>query len=299
MNLLQDRRLRQRDPAPACTSSAHPVNWLERQAHHRGPRAGLRLHPVHDPAAVRRRSTASTRACSRPAAIWARAASETFRRVTLPLSKPAILARARDRVAADVRRLLHERPALGTSPKTSMFGNLIDNAVTTAGQGPEAGSLVIILMILADHPDALLPARDQASGGGTMSEMARRPRHRGRQRPRRAAELVHEPVAQAALPGQALTWSTSLWSLVPVVIAMLFSFNAGRSRSTWQGFSLRWWIGGPRSTRSCTTRRCARRCSRRSARRCSRRVVAVPLGVAVRDRHRPLARSPGAGAPTS
>jgi spermidine/putrescine transport system permease protein len=33
-----------------------------------------------------------------------------------------------------------------------------------------------------------------------------------------------------------------LWSLVPVLIAIQFSFNAGRSRSVWQGFSLRWYI---------------------------------------------------------
>ena len=30
-----------------------------------------------------------------------------------------------------------------------------------------------------------------------------------------------------------------LWSMLPVAIAVLFSFNSGRSRSTWQGFSLR------------------------------------------------------------
>lgn len=35
------------------------------------------------------------------------------------------------------------------------------------------------------------------------------------------------------------------WSLLPVLVAMLFSFNAGRSRSTWQGFSLRWYTGDP------------------------------------------------------
>ncbi|MFM8712866.1 MAG: ABC transporter permease, partial [Actinomycetota bacterium] len=29
---------------------------------------------------------------------------------------------------------------------------------------------------------------------------------------------------------------------------MLFSFNAGRSRSVWQGFSLRWWIGDPNAS---------------------------------------------------
>jgi spermidine/putrescine transport system permease protein len=42
----------------------------------------------------------------------------------------------------------------------------------------------------------------------------------------------------------AFTWLYVLWSLVPVVIAIAFSFNDGRSRSTWQGFSTRWWSGG-------------------------------------------------------
>jgi spermidine/putrescine transport system permease protein len=36
-----------------------------------------------------------------------------------------------------------------------------------------------------------------------------------------------------------------LWSLVPVAIAVQFGFNAGRSRSTWQGFSLRWYYQDP------------------------------------------------------
>ena len=41
------------------------------------------------------------------------------------------------------------------------------------------------------------------------------------------------------------TWLYVIWSLVPVAIAVLFSFNAGRSRSAWQGFSLRWYVGDP------------------------------------------------------
>lgn len=41
------------------------------------------------------------------------------------------------------------------------------------------------------------------------------------------------------------TWVYIVWALVPVLIAMLFSFNAGRSRSVWQGFSTRWWWGDP------------------------------------------------------
>jgi len=41
------------------------------------------------------------------------------------------------------------------------------------------------------------------------------------------------------------TWAYVAWALLPVVIAILFSFNAGRSRSVWQGFSIRWWWGDP------------------------------------------------------
>lgn len=36
-----------------------------------------------------------------------------------------------------------------------------------------------------------------------------------------------------------------LWSLLPVLIAVLFSFNSGRSRTNWQGFSMRWYYGDP------------------------------------------------------
>ena len=35
------------------------------------------------------------------------------------------------------------------------------------------------------------------------------------------------------------------WSLLPVLVAALFSFNAGRSRTIWQGFSMRWYYGDP------------------------------------------------------
>jgi spermidine/putrescine transport system permease protein len=41
------------------------------------------------------------------------------------------------------------------------------------------------------------------------------------------------------------TWLYIVWSLAPVAIAILFSFNAGRSRSVWQGFSMRWYWGDP------------------------------------------------------
>jgi spermidine/putrescine transport system permease protein len=41
------------------------------------------------------------------------------------------------------------------------------------------------------------------------------------------------------------TWAYLVWSIAPVAIAVLFSFNAGRSRSSWQGFSWRWYFGDP------------------------------------------------------
>lgn len=44
------------------------------------------------------------------------------------------------------------------------------------------------------------------------------------------------------------TWLYVIWSLVPVLIAIEFSFNAGRSRSTWQGFSTRWYWQDPDSS---------------------------------------------------
>src|SRR4029079_3668674 len=43
----------------------------------------------------------------------------------------------------------------------------------------------------------------------------------------------------------AVTVGYLVWSLLPVLVAVLFSFNAGRSRTTWQGFSTRWYYGDP------------------------------------------------------
>jgi spermidine/putrescine transport system permease protein len=37
------------------------------------------------------------------------------------------------------------------------------------------------------------------------------------------------------------TWLYIVWTIAPVVVAVQFSFNDGRSRSTFQGFSLQWY----------------------------------------------------------
>ena len=57
---------------------------------------------------------------------------------------------------------------------------------------------------------------------------------------------------------EGFTWLYLIWSLVPIGIAVLFSFNDGKSQSVWQGFSWRWYFTDPMSL-SCTTRNCMRR----------------------------------------
>jgi len=44
---------------------------------------------------------------------------------------------------------------------------------------------------------------------------------------------------------EGFTWLYLIWSLVPIAIAVLFSFNNGKSQSAWQGFSIRWYWGDP------------------------------------------------------
>jgi spermidine/putrescine transport system permease protein len=43
----------------------------------------------------------------------------------------------------------------------------------------------------------------------------------------------------------AFTLAYLAWSIVPIIVAIRFSFNQGRSRSTAQGWSLRWYTGDP------------------------------------------------------
>jgi len=70
-----------------------------------------------------------------------------------------------------------------------------------------------------------------------------------------AAPVRQPPVRPSRVPGwlsnpwgrprflAITTWAYIAWALVPVLAAILFSFNDGRSRSVWQGFSTRWWWG--------------------------------------------------------
>lgn len=42
---------------------------------------------------------------------------------------------------------------------------------------------------------------------------------------------------------EGFTWLYIIWSIAPVAIAILFSFNRGASQATWQGFSTKWYVG--------------------------------------------------------
>jgi spermidine/putrescine transport system permease protein len=44
---------------------------------------------------------------------------------------------------------------------------------------------------------------------------------------------------------EGFTWLYLLWSIVPIALAVLFSFNDGKSQSVWQGFSWRWYFSDP------------------------------------------------------
>jgi spermidine/putrescine transport system permease protein len=76
-----------------------------------------------------------------------------------------------------------------------------------------------------------------------------------------------------------LTWLYVVWSLAPVLIAIQFSFNAGRSRSSWQGFSLRWYWGDTSSVVADPSLRLALSNTVQLA--VITTLVATPLGVAL------------------
>jgi len=47
-----------------------------------------------------------------------------------------------------------------------------------------------------------------------------------------------------------ITAAYLVWSLGPIVLAMVYSFNAGSTVTHWEGASLRWWVGDPAAQES-------------------------------------------------
>ncbi|MCI0633188.1 MAG: ABC transporter permease [Actinobacteria bacterium] len=77
--------------------------------------------------------------------------ARTFVRVTLPMSKPGILA-ALVIVALPMFGDYFTNSLLSGSPSTTMIGNLIDDSINTTGQQPEAAVLILILMAILIVP---------------------------------------------------------------------------------------------------------------------------------------------------
>jgi len=91
-----------------------------------------------------------------------------------------------------------------------------------------------------------------------------------------------------------LTWAYMVWALVPVLIAVQYSFNDSRSRTIWAGFSTRWYISDPSSVINDPTLSSALQQSVKLA--AADVVIATPIGVLLALG---LARWRGRGAGTS
>ena len=165
---------------------------------------------------------------------------ETFRRVTWPLSRQAVIASL----------LVTSLPMLGDyfttdllsgSPETSMIGNLINNTVLTPGQTGQAGAFVLLVLLVS-----IVPMIIYVRSTRTARTCGRDHPHEQRARPPRAArcQAGTNPWRRPRVL-VTITFLYLVWSLLPVLVAVLFSFNAGRSRTNWQGFSMRWYYGDP------------------------------------------------------
>jgi len=94
---------------------------------------------------------------------------------------------------------------------------------------------------------------------------------------RRVLDWLKNPWAKARF-----LWVVAIgymvWTLLPVAIAVLFSFNGTRSLTSWQGFSTQWYVGNVNSVWDDPTLRAALFASLKLAGLTV--LIAVPLGVA-------------------
>ena len=74
-----------------------------------------------------------------------------------------------------------------------------------------------------------------------------------------------------------ITWTYMIWAIVPVLIAVQYSFNDSRSRTIWAGFSTRWYISDPSSVINDPTLSSALQQSLKLA--AADVIIATPIGV--------------------
>src|SRR3954447_26112734 len=135
--------------------------------------------------------------------------------------------------AADVRRLLHERPDLELAE--DLDDRQPDQPLRPGRHAADRRCVARHrALAAARRAHVLLPVGHGARLGGNEGVAV----------VRRVRDWFANPWGQPRLLA-AVTWLYMVWAIVPVAIAILFSFNNGRSRSVWQGFSTRWWWGDP------------------------------------------------------
>ena len=159
---------------------------------------------------------------------------QAFLRVTLPLSRPSILAGSA-LVVLPMFGDYYTNDLISASPRTNMLGNEINLFVQGGSEKNLGASLVLVLMAILAVVHGVLPVRrpraNPARTVGVSRGRLRRARLRnpwGKPRFLVARHLaVHRLGAGAGAHRD------------PVLV------QPGRSRSVWQGFSTRWWWGDP------------------------------------------------------
>ena len=147
---------------------------------------------------------------------------------------------ADDRRRADADRLpmpgdYFTNDLLSASPEDVDGRQPDERRRATPGQAGQAGAFVMLVFLVAAAARC-----STTSGSPRMARRRGRPAHERAPRPRGGTHPWRRRTSWPRSPRLYLAWS-----LLPVLVAVLFSFNAGRSRSTWQGFSLRWYFGDP------------------------------------------------------
>src|SRR5262249_33807299 len=149
-----------------------------------------------------------------------------------------------DHGAPHARRLLHQPVAVGYPRDHDVRQRDRRSADLIRGSAPGGGrGLLAAVPARADRSHDLLRGGDQSLAGGA---------NRTRPPKAEAGPAAAGPPSSRRPPRrnpwrhpwflEGFTWLYLVWSLVPDAIAVLFSFNNGRSQSVWQGFSWRWYF---------------------------------------------------------
>ena len=158
---------------------------------------------------------------------------------------------------------------LSGSPRTTMIGNQIESLHHARPQPQKGAVLVLVLsallLVLMSYYLVVITRQTREASGVSRARS-----------PGPSRRVDGDP---------SITWLYVAWSIVPVLIAVAFSFNNGRSRRSWQGFSVRWWCTDEGSVAKSDEPALAVRNSLVLG--VLTIVIAVPLGVAPGDRAQP------------